>query len=301
MSRFFTRENLPVIIAFAIVYVVWGSTYLVNYWAIVEIPPFLMSGVRFMLAGGIVYSLARFGGAALPSKKQWQNAAWVGVTLLSFGTGLVVWAEQYIDTGMAALFVAFEPLVVVLLLWQMRGKKPGILSFLGVGLGIIGMLLLVGQPQLELNTHTIYGLIAIAIGILSWGYASIYVGDADMPESRWVSSGIQMMVGGLCLFIMGVFSGDLQKFAWANLTWKGIASFIYLVVFGSLIAFSAFNYLLQKVAPDKVATTNYVNPVVAMLLGWAFNNEEITRQSILAAVILLAGVFCLSIGSVKKQ
>jgi drug/metabolite transporter (DMT)-like permease len=300
MSSFFSRENLPVLIAFAIVYVVWGSTYLVNYWAIVEIPPFLMSGARFTLAGAVVFSLARLNGAPLPSKTQWQNSAWAGITLLSFGTGLVVWAEQYIDTGMAALFVAFEPLVVVLLLWQMRGKKPGLLSFAGVGLGMLGMVLLVGQPQLELNVNTIYGLIAIAIGILSWGYASIYVGNAEMPQSRWVSSGVQMMAGGACLFVMGIFTGDLQKFDWADLTLKGIFSFFYLVVFGSLIAFSAFNYLLQKVSPDKVATTNYVNPVVAMFLGWALNGEVITGQSMLAALILLAGVFCLSIGSVKK-
>jgi drug/metabolite transporter (DMT)-like permease len=190
--------------------------------------------------------------------------------------------------------VSFEPLVVVLMLWQIRKQRPTWLSFVGIALGLIGMSLLVEQPQLRASWQTIYGLVAIGIGIISWGYGSIYIGDAVMPASRLLSSGIQMMVGGFFLFVMCLFNGDLSRFSWANLTWTGIASFWYLVFFGSLLAFSCFNYLLLKVSPDKVATTNYVNPVVALFFGWAFNHEKITEQSLWAALLLLLGVFCLS-------
>lgn len=285
------RESYLIIAAFAIVYVIWGSTYLVNYLAILEIPPFLMSGARFLLAGFILYGGATLRKIPAPSLAQWKNAAWAGLMFMALGTGLVVWAEQWVDTGMAALLVAFEPLVVVILLWIMRGQRPQLHSLLGVALGVIGMFILVGQPQISTDRATLTGVVVICLSLFAWGYASIYIGQANLPKSKMQSTGMQLIWGGISLLVMSLIFGDYQRFVWSKLTGQGIFAFFYLVVLGSLVAFSAFNYLLTKVSPEKVATTNYVNPIVAMFLGWSLNNEELTSRSLIAAAIMLIGVF----------
>ncbi|AEE52080.1 protein of unknown function DUF6 transmembrane [Haliscomenobacter hydrossis DSM 1100] len=285
------RERYLIIAAFATVYLVWGSTYLVNYLAILEIPPFLMSGTRFLLAGSLLFGVAALRKIPWPQTIHWKSAAWAGLMFMALGTGLVVWAEQWVDSGMAALLVSFEPLVVVMLLWFMRGQSPKLHSLLGVALGVLGMFLLVGQPQISADRQTLIGVGVIALSLFAWGYASIYIGQANLPKSKMQSAGMQMMCGGICLLIMSLIFGDYKQFAWERLTPQGIFSFFYLVVLGSLLAFSAFNYLLTKVSPEKVATTNYVNPVVAMFLGWSLNNEEVTTRSLIAAAIMLTGVF----------
>jgi drug/metabolite transporter (DMT)-like permease len=295
------RERYLIIAAFATVYLVWGSTYLVNYLAIREIPPFLMSGTRFLTAGLLLFGVAALRKIPWPSLVHWKNSAWAGFMFMALGTGLVVWAEQWVDSGMAALLVSFEPLVVVVLLWVMRGQNPQLHSLLGVALGVLGMFLLVGQPQISADRNTLFGVAGIAFSLLAWGYASIYIGQANLPTSKMQSAGMQMMSGGVSLLLMSLIFGDYKQFAWENLTGKGIFSFFYLVVLGSLLAFSAFNYLLSKVSPEKVATTNYVNPVVAMFLGWSINNEQITTRSLLAAAVMLTGVFFINGRFIKKM
>lgn len=295
------RERYLIIAAFATVYLVWGSTYLVNYLAIREIPPFLMSGTRFLTAGLLLFGVAALRKIPWPSLVHWKNSAWAGFMFMALGTGLVVWAEQWVDSGMAALLVSFEPLVVVVLLWVMRGQNPQLHSLLGVALGVLGMFLLVGQPQISADRNTLFGVAGIAFSLLAWGYASIYIGQANLPTSKMQSAGMQMMSGGVSLLLMSLIFGDYKQFAWENLTGKGIFSFFYLVVLGSLLAFSAFNYLLSKVSPEKVATTNYVNPVVAMFLGWSINNEQITTRSLLATAIMLTGVFFINGRFIKKM
>ncbi|WP_353482594.1 EamA family transporter [Haliscomenobacter sp.] len=295
------RERYLIIASFATVYLVWGSTYLVNYLAIREIPPFLMSGTRFLTAGLLLFGVAALRKIPWPSLVHWKNSAWAGFMFMALGTGLVVWAEQWVDSGMAALLVSFEPLVVVVLLWIMRGQNPQLNSLLGVALGVLGMFLLVGQPQISTDRNTLIGVAGIAFSLLAWGYASIYIGQANLPTSKMQSAGMQMMGGGVSLLAMSFIFGDYKQFAWENLTGKGIFSFFYLVVLGSLLAFSAFNYLLSKVSPEKVATTNYVNPVVAMFLGWSINNEQITTRSLLAAAVMLTGVFFINGRFVKKM
>lgn len=295
------RERYLIIAAFATVYLVWGSTYLVNYLAIREIPPFLMSGTRFLTAGLLLFGVAALRKIPWPSLVHWKNSAWAGFMFMALGTGLVVWAEQWVDSGMAALLVSFEPLVVVVLLWVMRGQNPQLHSLLGVTLGVLGMFLLVGQPQISADRNTLFGVAGIAFSLLAWGYASIYIGQANLPTSKMQSAGMQMMSGGVSLLLMSLIFGDYKQFAWENLTGKGIFSFFYLVVLGSLLAFSAFNYLLSKVSPEKVATTNYVNPVVAMFLGWSINNEQITTRSLIAAAVMLTGVFFINGRFVKKM
>ncbi|MFZ4426113.1 MAG: EamA family transporter [Saprospiraceae bacterium] len=286
-----TRGQIAVVAAFAAVYIIWGSTYLINYFAIQEIPPFLMSGSRFMLAGGILFAYASVLGIPLPTVRQWRNGLLAGFLFLTLGTGLVVWSEQYIDTGLAALFVAFEPLVIVMMVWARRGLVPGWNSLLGVAVGVVGMVLLVGQPKISGDRETWLGISAITVAIFSWAFATIYVTEIELPKSGPQSAAVQMLGGGVSLLLIGLFSGEYGGFDVQAVGVRAWLSYGYLIFAGSILAYSAFNYLLFRVSPEKVATTNYVNPVVAMSLGWAFNGEQHGFQSILAAFLLLTGVF----------
>lgn len=283
-------ERWLVIGAFAVIYIVWGSTYLVNYWAIQVIPPFLMSGSRFFTAGVLLYVLFRPKNPQPITGPQYRNAFLLGFLFLTLGAGGVVWAEQYIDTGMVALLIAFDPLLILLLLWIVRGKRPKGLSLLGTTLGIAGMALLVDQPQFMATQEAIWGLIAVSISMLSWAFASIYISTMDLPASKSRSTALQMLGGALCLFIVGGITGELSALDFSKINNSFTFSWLYLVLLGSLLAFSSFNYLLTKVSPAKVATSTYVNPVVALWLGWAFNAENLSSQSMLAAGILLSGV-----------
>ncbi len=280
-----------IIVSFAAIYFIWGSTYLFNYFAIQDIPPFLMAGSRFLVAGAILYAITWSRGAAHPTRGQWGGAARMGFLFLTLGTGGTVWAEQWVDTGIAALIIAFQPLMVVFMLWVLFAKRPSLMILAGVALGVAGMVLLVGQQRFVTDRDTMIGMLVILGSMTSWCYGSVTLNKANLPENRLQSSAIQMIMGGGILLVLALISGDGQRFDPALLTWKAGLSWLFLVVFGSLVAFSAFTYLLQHVSPDKVATSNYVNPVVALFLGWAFNDELITQQSILAALLMLAGVF----------
>jgi drug/metabolite transporter (DMT)-like permease len=286
-----SRGQIALVAAFAAIYIIWGSTYLVNYFAIQEIPPFLMSGSRFMIAGGILFVYASISGGAMPTVLQWKNGLLAGFLFLALGTGLVVWSEQYIDTGLVALFVAFEPLVIVMMVWVWRGQVPGWNSILGVAVGVIGMVLLVGQPKVTGDRETLFGVLAITVAIFSWAFASIYVTKIELPKSGLQSAAVQMIGGGVSLLLLGAVSGEQEGFDVQKVGARAWLSYGYLIFAGSILAYSAFNYLLFRVSPEKVATSNYVNPVVAMSLGWAFNGEQHGVQSILAAFLLLSGVF----------
>ncbi len=285
------RNILLIVSAFAIIYVVWGSTYLVNYFAIETIPPFLMSGSRFITAGLLMYSISRLMGQPLPSRRQWRNAAISGILLLAVGTGGVVWAEQYVDTSIAALIVAADPLVVVLLVWLMRGRRPAWNSLLGIALSIVGVGLLIGQDLFLNNQSTTWGIAVIFVSIVSWAFATVFIGQADLPKSSALLAATQMLAGGVFLVMVSLLSGEYQAFDPARVSNKSIFAWFYLILLGSIVAFSAFNYLLVRVSPEKVATSAYVNPVIAALLGWQFNNEQLTPQSIVAAAFILIGVF----------
>lgn len=285
-----TKENWIIILAFGIIYIVWGSTYLANWYAIQDIPPLLMSGSRFFTAGIILYSLGQLFGQSKGTWTHWKNASISGVMFLATGTGAMIWAEQFIASGMLALMAAFQPLLIILLIWQMDGRKPSNRAIAGTVLSLIGMGFLVAQDQFISDKKTLIGLGVVFLSLLSWGIASIRVAKLDMPSSKLQGAGMQMLTGGAVLLLAGVVTGETGRLDLAAITPRGMWSWIFLVLLGSIVAFSAFNYLLVKSTPDKVATATYINPVVAMLLGWGLNNEEITNQSLFAALLLLVGV-----------
>ncbi len=284
------KDTWLIPICFGLIYFVWGSTYLANWYAIQDIPPLLMSGTRFATAGLILFFLSKLFRGSKPTTAQWKNAAKLGIMFLAIGTGGMVWSEQYISSGMVALMASIQPLFILLLMWQLHGKLPNLSGIIGTLLGIVGMSFLVGQDQFIGGSKTMLGLGIIFVSILSWGIASVKLSKMDMPDNKLQSAAIQMLAGGGVLLLVSFISGEAFHFQWANVTDRGGWSWVYLVFFGSVVSFSAFNYLLVKSTPDKVATANYINPVVAMFLGWALANEQITGQSLIAAVLMLTGV-----------
>lgn len=278
--------------AFAVVYVVWGSTYLAIRFAIETLPPFLMAAGRFLVAGGLMWLWAKRRGAGRPTRRQVAAAAVVGLLLLMGGNGGVVWAELRIDSGLAALLVAMVPLWVVTLEWlRPGGRRPRLPLVLGVAGGLAGIVLLVGPAELAgAERVDLWGAGAVVVASLLWSIGSLYAARADLPASPRQATAIEMLVGGAGLVLVGVVTGEpgrLDLAAVSPLSWAALA---YLVVFGSLLAFSAYVWLLRVAPPSKVATYAYVNPVVALVLGWALAGEELTARTLIAAAVILASV-----------
>lgn len=285
------RNPALIILAFFSIYVIWGSTYLLNKIAVTELPPLMLASIRFISAGLLIFIIAFFLKMNLKiSRKQLFNSALAGFLFLTFGNGVVVWALKYVDSGFAALEISAQPLVVLLLMRFFEGKKIKPMSFVGVVLGFIGIYLLVSQKELISQESTILGMLMIFGCMLSWGYGSLFVAKADMPSNFFINTGYQMLAGGFMLLMASYLFGEIWSFPseWSQ---PVQISMILLIIFGSIIAFTAFNYLLRSVSPEKVATSTYVNPIIAMALGWYYLNEQITGQSIIAACILLIGVY----------
>lgn len=285
------RNTLLIVLAFFAIYVIWGATYLLNKIAVTELPAFMLAGTRFIIAGLLIFGIAKASGRSLSiSKKQLGNTIIAGFLFLTFGNGVVVWALKYIDSGLAALEISAQPLVVLLLMLVLQGKKIQPMSLVGVGLGVIGIYLLVSQKQIINQEGALLGMVLIFACMISWAYGSLFVGTADLPSNYFVNTGYQMFTGGIMLFVISIVVGEqwISPLEWSTpVQW----SMFLLILFGSIVAFTSFNYLLRSVSPEKVATSSYVNPIIAMLLGWYFLKEEITTQSAVAALVLLTGVY----------
>ncbi|WP_372973750.1 EamA family transporter [Muriicola sp.] len=286
------KKQLPLIIgAFFAIYVIWGSTYLLNKIAVAELPPFLLAGIRFLTAGTLIFLIAALMGKSLKiTKKQLGNTILAGFLFLSFGNGVVVWALKYVDSNFAALEISAQPLIILMMMWMLQGKKIQPMSMVGVVLGIIGIYLLINQDIVIEQENAWLGILLIFLAMLAWAYGSLFVQGAEFPSNYFVNTGYQMFTGGIMLGIISLAFGE----TWTSpLTWQPVThwAMVLLVLFGSIVAFTSFNFLLKHVSPEKVSTNTYVNPIVAMILGAYFLNEPITTQSIIAACILLTGVY----------
>jgi len=286
-----SRSTLLIILAFFSIYVVWGSTYLFNKIAVGELPPFMLASVRFTTAGTLIFIIARLLGISTKiNKRQLINASIAGFLFLTFGNGIVVWALKYVDSGFAALEISAQPLVILILMRVHQDKKIQLMSFIGVILGFVGIYLLVSQKQIINQENSIIGIIMIFACMLSWGYGSLFVAKAELPSNYFINTGYQMFAGGIMLLIVSSILGETWTLP---TTWSSDVqlSILLLILLGSIVAFTSFNYLLKIVSPEKVATSTYVNPIVALFLGWYFLDEQITLQSIMAAIVLLTGVY----------
>ena len=286
-------SRLLLFAAFAAVYLLWGSTYLAIKYAIVTMPPFLMAGSRFVLAGGILALAGRASATyEKPTLAQWRTSAVVGALLLVGGNGLIVLAERTLPSSLAALLVASEPFWIVLLGWWWLGQaRPGGRVVLGLLLGFGGVYLLVGEQLAAGGGHAqLLGVGLVLAAALSWAAGSIYGLRAPKPRSPVLASGLQMLCGGALLLLLGTAAGEwrgLRPGQFGAAAWLGWG---YLVVFGSLVAFTAYSWLLQHAPPARVATYAYVNPVVAVLLGWAVLGEQLTGQMLVGAAVIVGAV-----------
>ncbi len=283
-----------IILSFLIIYIVWGSTYLASYFALQQVPAFRLCGIRYISASLIALFITHLlFYPKIPKIKKIYNAFIAGFVFMGLGTGGAIWALNYIDTGLTALIISAEPLVIVLMMWAVNAKRPSVQAFLGIAIGIAGMTLLVSQKSIVSTPDQWFGILVIGLSMIAWGGGSIFVSKAELPENSWTSSTIQMFSGGVTTLLISLILGETGTGieSWTTKTWFSIA---YLVVFGSVIAFTAFNFLLRNVSTEKVATNTYVNPIIAMFLGYQFNDELITFLSIIAAVIMLVGVFVIN-------
>lgn len=264
---------------------------MLNKVAVGELPPFFLASIRFTSAGLLIFIISKAMGKSLAiTRKQFINAFIVGVLFLSFGNGVIVWALKYVDSGFAALVISAQPLVVLLLMRLLQGKPIKFMSLVGVVLGICGIILLVSQQEIVSKEGSLLGMLMIFGCMLSWAYGSLFVGRADLPKNFFVNTGYQMFTAGITLAIGSLAFGEewIAPNHWGETVQL---SMVLLILFGSIVAYTSFNYLLKTVSPEKVATSTYVNPIIALSLGYYFLNEEITTQSIIAAAILLTGVY----------
>ncbi|MCL7754917.1 EamA family transporter [Polaribacter sp. Z022] len=287
----FRNSKGLIILAFIAIYVIWGSTYLFNKIAVTELPPFFLAAIRFLTAGIIMLFIAKLLKVKLTiSRKQLLNAAIVSFFFLVYGNSVFIWALQYVDSGFSSLIASTQPLFVLVLMRLIDNKPMQKKSMIGIALGVIGMYLLVSQQNLTTSENSLLGIIVMLTCVLSWSYGSIFVSKAVLPKNFLVSTGYQMIIGGLIQTCISLFFQE----TWSSpLNWSTDVqiSMIILIVFGGIIAFTAFNYLLKAVSTEKVATSAYVNPVIALFMGWYVLDERLSVQSIIASCILLTGVY----------
>lgn len=285
------KSKALIVLAFIAIYVIWGSTYLFNKIAVTELPPFFLAFIRFIIAGILMILLALISKQNLAiSKKQLSNSVIASFFFLIYGNGVFVWALRYVDSGFGALLASTQPLFVLFLLRLIDRKPLQKKSIIGVCLGMIGMYLLVSQQELTTSEGSLLGIFMMLTCVLSWSYGSVFVSKADLPKSFMVTTGYQMLAAG---FVLAIISLSIDEQWTSPLTWSTNVqlSMFLLIFFGGVIAFTAFNYLLKVVSPEKVSTSAYVNPIIALFMGWYFLDEVFTIQSIIASVILLTGVY----------
>jgi drug/metabolite transporter (DMT)-like permease len=276
-------------VAFFAVDVFWGMTYAAMRVAVVEIPPYVMAGARFVLAGALLYAWARSRGERPPTLQQWRAAAKIGAFLLLGGNASVAWAEQRVPSGLAALLIGVMPIWMVGLEWLRRGLRPSQQVIAGLLLGAAGVALLV-LPQGDGAGVDPLGAAVLILAAASWAWGSVISKSAPLPASPFLATSMEMIAGGVLCLIVAALSGELQHFSVAEVSSEAALAWLYLVVFGSLVAFTAYIWLLGVTSIAKVGTYAYVNPVVAVLLGWAVLGEPITMRTVVGAIVILLGV-----------
>ncbi len=284
-----------IIAAFAALYLIWGSTYLGILLAIESMPPLLMAGVRFFLAGVIMYGIALWQGAPKSSFAEWRTALIVGGCLLFFGNGSVTLAEQWVPSGLASLIVATVPIFIAILAWLTgSAPRPRPLVMLGLAAGFVGVGLLVGPaitaPPAGGSNYAGLGMLILLFGSLMWSVGSLYSLRAPNSSSPFLSSAQTMLCGGGLMILAGLVRGEARGFHLSQVTAVSLGAFIYLVLIGAVVGYTSFIFLLRHCDPSKVATYAYVNPVVAVLLGAFFANETLSVRTAVAAAIIVGSV-----------
>ena len=261
-----SRVTLPILLSFVAIYLIWGSTYLAIMIGIETIPPFALAGIRFVIAGGLLYGFLLLRGAQRPSSANWKAATLLGGLMLLGGNGLVTWGEQYVASGLAAVLVTTMPLWLVALdATFYRGSRPNRWQVIGLLAGFVGVIILVDPRG---SAVTPLGALAILLAAFSWANGSLLNRTANLPESPWMATATQMLAGGGLLLVTATLLGEWRRFDLGAISMRSFGALVFLIVFGSILAFSAFVYLMRVRPAAEVSTYAFVNPVIALALGW---------------------------------
>ena len=286
-------------LAFAAIYLIWGSTYLAIRYAVETIPPLVTAGIRHSIAGGILLAWAWWRGFR-PTRQQWVAGFALGALFFLIGHGSLHWAEQYVGSGLAALLIATEPMFILVLGWMMGQQKISPLSALGLALGVVGVAMLTGA-ELTTKGSSLWGLLAVLLGSLAWSLGVVVSPRLKLPSDALGRTALPTLCGALLLLIAAAITGEFQQTHWASISLRSVFGLGYLISFGSVVAFTAYIWLLQRVPPALVATHTYANPVVAVLLGWFLAHEPLTMRVVLASVAILGAIVLIRRGERAVQ
>jgi drug/metabolite transporter (DMT)-like permease len=286
--------SVQIALAFVAIYLVWGSTYLAIRYAVETIPPLVTAGIRHSVAGGILLAWAWARGFR-PTREHWISGFVVGALFFLIGHGTLHWAEQYVGSGLAALLIATEPMFILVLAWSMGQQRISRLSALGLGLGVAGVAMLTGA-ELTVKGSSLLALLAVLTGSLSWAAGVVISPKVKLPSDALGRTALPTICGAVMLLAAAGLTGEFRATHWASISLKSILGLAYLIVFGSVIAFTAYTWLLQRCPPALVATHTYANPVVAVFLGWLLASEPLTMRVVLASVAILGAIMLIRRG-----
>lgn len=295
------QRNLGVklALAFVAIYLIWGSTYLGIRYAVETIPPLVAAGLRHAIAGVLMFGWAWMRGFR-PTRAQWIAGFTQGALFFLLGHGLLHWAEKSVDSGMAALLIATEPMFILLLAWMLGQQKISRLSALGLGLGVVGVAWLTGAA-LSTKGSALLGIVAVLASSLAWSAGVVAGPRLRLPSDPLGRTALPTLCGAAMLLVAAGFSGEIQQTHWSNVSRNSLFGLAYLIVFGSLIAFTAYVWLLQRVPPALVATHTYANPVVAILLGWLLAHEPLSLRMVGASAVILGAIVLIRRGEQTSQ
>lgn len=287
-------ERIEIAFAFAAIYIVWGSTYLAIRYAVETIPPLVTAGVRHTVAGSILLAWACARGYR-PKREHWIAGAILGALFFLIGHGSLHWAEQHVESGLAALLIATEPMFILVLAWMSGQQKISRLSAVGLAVGVVGVAILTGV-ELNAKAASLIGMLAVLAGSLSWAAGVVISPKLKLPTDALARTAVPLVCGAVMLLIAAGATGEFHGLHWSAISLKSILGLAFLISFGSIVAFTAYTWLLQRCPPALVATHTYANPVVAVLLGWLFASEALTLRVVLASVAILGAILLIRRG-----
>lgn len=295
-------SRTKLVLGFAVLYIVWSTTYLGIQVAVETVPPFLMGAIRFLIAGSVLYLIMRVRQRERPTVVHWRSALIIGGFLMLGGQGGVAWAEQRIPSGLAAVLVATMPLWLILFNWlRTEGQRPDLRTVMGLLGGLGGVVLLIAPWQTGARDIDPWGVLAVVLAAVSWATGSVLTLTAKLPRSHLLATAMEMLAGGLLLLLVATLRGEWQLLDVAGISVASVAAILYLIVFGSLIALSTYIWLLSVCPPSRVSTYTYVNPVVAVFLGWIIAGETLSPRMMVAVVVILGSVVLVALGRLKRK
>ena len=280
--------SIQLALAFAAIYLVWGSTYLGIRYAVETIPPLVAAGIRHSIAGTILLAWAWARGFR-PTRANWISGIIVGALFFLIGHGSLHWAEQYVGSGLAALLIATEPMFILVLAWSMGQQKISRMSGLGLGLGVLGVAMLTGA-ELTTKGSSLMGVVAVLVGSLAWSAGVVISPKVKLPNDALGRTALPTICGAVMLLAAATLTGEFHDTHWASISLRSMLGLAYLIVFGSVVAFTAYTWLLQRCPPALVATHTYANPVVAVFLGWLLASEPLAMRVVLASLAILGAI-----------